>query len=76
MRAYNAEGQYTQISGKTEIEMLPGGKGSWKGPLKCQSNGECYRIWSAPSMVEGKTTFRVTLNGVELKIRPTVYHVF
>jgi len=55
------------------IELAPPIKGAWKGPLGC-SQGVCTRVWSVvASSTAGPATFRASLGGLALKVRPKVW---
>ncbi len=73
-RGYSDSGEYLPGQVPITIELAQGAKGSWDGPIECMPNGECFRQWQAPSLTgsKGEDAIVVTIDGLELGIRPRV----
>ncbi len=56
----------------TAIELAPGAKGSWAGPVTCDPSGLCMRTWTPPKGGWGTDRIVVTLGGTPLSVRPAI----
>ena len=71
-RGFDANGAFMAPGYTVTIEMAPGAKGTWQGPISCAGNGECNRHWQPPVGGKGETAFVVSIDGKTLGVRPKV----